>query len=177
MDEGIKRKLVGSAVLVVVALIVLPLIAPKAKNAAYLSEQVPLETDIPNMDMALPKSLSLRQIRPPESQASETIDVNEFEVDGKKVASATIDVPVKKEDGQALLWQIRVGSFAEAKNAIKLRNALREKGYKAFERLSEDGQYTRVFIGPSTQKTWLSDQLLVLEKEFGVKGELRLFTQ
>lgn len=177
MDDGIKRKLVGSAVLVLAALIVMPLVVPKAKNAAHLSDQVPLETDIPNMDMALPKSLSLRQAKPPEAQPRETIEIEEMNIDGKVVPAKTIEVPVQKEDGQAVLWQIRVGSFAKAENAIKLRNALRDKGYKAFERLSEDGQYTRVFIGPSTQKTWLNDQLLVLEKEFGVKGELRLFTQ
>lgn len=175
MDEGIKRKLVGSAVLLLVAFLVVPMILPKAKNASSLSSQVPVEANVPNMDMALPKSLSLQSNEV--EQTPRVVTIPDIEVDGKRQKGTEISVEPVASDGQAPLWQIRVGSFANAKNATSLRDALREKGYKAFAQLSKDEQYTRVFIGPSTQKTWLNDQLSVLEKEFGVKGEIKPFAQ
>jgi cell division septation protein DedD len=65
-----------------------------------------------------------------------------------------------------------VASFAKPKNAIALRNNLRKAGYKAFDKPSSDGEYIRVFVGPSTQKDSLEQKLSSIEKSFKIKGEL-----
>lgn len=52
MDEGVKRKLAGAGVLVLVALIVLPQISSKTQNAEYLSQTVPIEVNIPEIGRA-----------------------------------------------------------------------------------------------------------------------------
>lgn len=172
MDESIKRKLVGAAVLVVVAIIVFPLLTPKARNAQYLSESVPKEASVPAMDMTLPKSLTLPQRESVGDAARDSVEVAPISVDGARQPGVVLDRPVVDGSGQAVVWQIQVASFSNPENAIKLRNQLRNKGYKAFEKRSVDGAYVRVFIGPSGQKTSLENQLVRIEKEFKLQGKV-----
>ena len=172
MDEGIKRKLVGTAVLVVVAIVVLPMITPRTQNAAYLSDSVPLESDVPDMLMPLPKSLSIATRTLVDSGPQTLINMKEADIDGDRLASANIAVPITDNSGQAKVWHIQVASFAEPSNAIALRNKLRDAGYKAFDRPSEDGKYIRVFVGPSTQMSSLEQKIAQINKTFKIKGEL-----
>ncbi len=58
---------------------------------------------------------------------------------------------------------------------MKLRDKLRNSGFKAFEKLSGDGVHTRVFIGPSTQKTELERQRNAIQKRFKLKAEVLPF--
>lgn len=173
MDEGIKRKLVGAGVLVTVAIVVLPMITPRAQNAAYLSKSVPLEPNIPNMSMPLPKSLSIntRDLKG-EDVKPEAIVMNDIVVDGDKLTPKNIEVPVVDKSGQSKVWHIQVGSFADPKNAISLRNKLRKAGYKAFDKAADDGRHTRVFVGPSTQRANLEGQLSKINRAFKVEGQL-----
>ena len=75
MDEGVKRKLVGAGVLMTVALILLPQLTPKKQNAEYLAKSVPLETNIPNMDMPLPKSIAVANLTPLVPVSEQTVRI------------------------------------------------------------------------------------------------------
>lgn len=173
MDDGIKRKLVGAAVLVTVAIVVLPMITPRAQDAAYLSKSVPLEMNIPDMNMPLPKSLSIdmRDLKVSELE-SKSIVMKEMAVDGEVINPKDIEVPIIDASGQAKVWHIQVASFAEPKNAVALRNELRKAGYKAFDKPAADGKHIRVFVGPSTQRAGLESKLKSINKAFKVDGQL-----
>lgn len=174
MDEGVKRKLVGAGVLVLVALIVLPQISRKTQNAEYLSKTVPLEKNIPSMEMPLPKSLAI-PVDPmisPEQSVGDVVNIPVMKVDDEILPASQFDVPVATATGEAVVWQIQVGSFSKRDNALKLRDRLREAGYKAFEQFSADGQFTRVFIGPSTQKTAMEQKMLSIKQEFKLDAQL-----
>lgn len=175
MDEGVKRKLVGAGVLMTIALVLWPLITPKKQNAEYLAKSVPLETDIPNMEMPLPKSIAVAELAPtvntkPSSQAE--VRIQPIEVDGKTSKAQVFEKPVTDQTGQALVWHIQVGSFAKPENATKLKNKLRKAGYKAFEKLSKDGKHVRVFVGPDTQKQKLDKQLKAIQAKFKLEGKI-----
>ena len=177
MDEGIKRKLVGAAVLVTVALIVLPNITSKTRNAEYLSKSVAVETSVPAMDMPLPKSLSIPVSPEVASDAAKgkLVAMKDMVVDGQVLPMKGFEIPVTLSSGQAVVWQIQVASFANINNALSLRDKLRDAGYKAFEKKTLDGKHTRVFVGPSTQKSSLQRKLADIKKQFNLKAELTVF--
>ncbi len=177
MDEGIKRKLVGAGVLVSVALIVLPQLSTSAGDASYLAKSVPIEADVPDMAMPLPKSLSIPTSDPTmaAAQPAEKVLLDDMKVDTQTLKLKEFEKPVLDNTGQAVVWHIQVGSFAKAKNAFELRDKLRKAGYKAFEEVSDDAAYTRVFVGPSTQKHQLEAQMLSIKQTFNVQGQLVVF--
>jgi len=174
MDEGIKRKLVGVAVLVVVALVVLPQVTPKTQNAEYLSKSVPQEEQVPSMEMPLPKSLSMptRETRLVEEVEQEEVVIAASQIDTKAKERSSFEIPQADVSGQVKVWQIRVGSFAKPENAINLRDGLIKQGYKAFVKNSRDGSYVRVFVGPSSQKKSLENQLLEIRRLYKLEGEI-----
>ncbi len=178
MDEGIKRKLVGAVVLVTAALIILPNITSKTRNAEHLGRSVAIETHIPSMEMPLPKALpiTVSKVMPENTPKGEFVAMQDIEVDGQTLALKGFEVPVTTPSGQAVTWQIQVASFAKIKNALKLRNKLRKAGYKAFEKLSPDAKFTRVFVGPSTQKMQLLDELKAIKKDYKLTPKLTIFT-
>jgi len=177
MEQGIKRKLVGAGVLSMVAIIVLPQLSPSADDASYLAKSVPLETSVPDMEMPLPKSLNIPTADPKAvaKQVPKTIPMSDMQVDTQTLKVESFDKPVLDKTGQSVVWHIQVGSFSKSENAISLRNKLRKAGYKAFEQLSKDGQYTRVFVGPSTQKQQLQGQLEQIKRDFKLDGQIVVF--
>ena len=177
MDEGIKRKLVGAGVLATVAIIVLPQLSTTAGDASYLAKSVPVETNIPDMDMPLPKSLAIASSDPLSvaDQVATKVTMTDMKVDTQTLKLQDFEKPILDKAGQAVVWHIQVGSFAKSKNALELKDKLRDAGYKAFEQISDDGAYTRVFVGPSTQKEQLEAQMLAIKQTFKLEGQLVVF--
>lgn len=175
MDEGVKRKLVGAGVLMTVALILLPQLTPKKQNAEYLAKSVPLETNIPNMDMPLPKSIAVANLTPQTPVSEQAVRIKAIEVDGERIDAHSFEKPIIDSTGQGKVWHIQVGSFAKADNAKKLKNKLRKAGYKAFEQLSKDGKLVRVFVGPNTQKAQLQKQLKEIKKAYKLDAQILPF--
>ncbi|MEY8204501.1 MAG: SPOR domain-containing protein [Bermanella sp.] len=177
MDEGIKRKLVGAAVLVTLVLIILPNITSKTKSAEHLSQSVALETNVPAMAMPLPEPLPILvspEVREPLPAAKQVV-MKDMEVDGQVLPLQGFEIPLTLDNGQAVVWQIQVASFAKVNNALALRDKLRDAGYKAYEQQTPDGKYTRVLVGPSTQKSALQDKLTRIKQAFKLTPELTLF--
>jgi DedD protein len=56
------------------------------------------------------------------------------------------------EQGAAIAWTLQLGAFKDSQNAIKLRDSLREKGYKAYILKNGTGTYDRVYVGPMLQR-------------------------
>jgi cell division septation protein DedD len=177
MDEGIKRKLVGAGVLVTIALVILPNLASRTRNAEYLAESVAVEANVPSMNMPLPKALSIEVSADisPSIDAGKLVVMEDIQVNAEVLPLTGFEIPVTTRAGQAVVWLIQVGSFAKASNALTLRDELRAAGYKAYEKLSLDGKYTRIFVGPSSQKSLLRKKLTDIETQFKLKAEIVLF--
>lgn len=69
-------------------------------------------------------------------------------------------------------WSVRLGSFADARNATNLTQRLQEAGYKAYSRETENeqGLITIVFVGPWLDRVLADDYLRQLEEEFELSG-------
>ncbi len=174
MDEAIKRKLVGAAVLVIIALIMLPQLMPTSRNTRYLSDSVPAMPEAPAMVMPTPKSLDIpvSELLAEGTPSGSTVTVASVQVDREKTPVETFQKPNKTVTGQASIWQIQVASFAEISNAIALRDRLRKDGFQAFEQLSDDGRHTRVFVGPSYQKIELEKQAQQIDEQHHLKTQI-----
>lgn len=68
-------------------------------------------------------------------------------------------------------WAVQVGSFTQRDNAMKLRDKLRSKGYKAFvEQITSAGKtFYRVRVGPEISR----DKAEALQKELQTKMKLQ----
>ncbi len=176
MDDGIKRKLVGAGALVIAGLLVLPLISPQTKNAQYLQQSVPEMPEAPDMTMSTPKALDIEVsdlINPKQAATKpKSVTINEVVIDDEVVPASNFDLPEKTNTGQAQTWQIQVASFAKAANALTLRDKLRAQGMQAYEQLAQDGVHTRVFVGPSFQKSELEQLLPQIANTYKVKPQI-----
>jgi DedD protein len=66
-------------------------------------------------------------------------------------------------------WAVQLSSFANAANAIALRDALRGRGFVAFVESAPD-RTTRVYLGPDLQKGNAVAAQQRLSRDLGIKG-------
>ena len=69
-------------------------------------------------------------------------------------------------------WVVQLGSFGEAKNADRLRQKVRAKGYAAYLEKAQAGgkTLTRVFAGPFAEKSDAVSAKQALDRDFGIKS-------
>lgn len=154
-----KQRLVGSVVLICVAVIIVPMLldgdgvnAPEL-NVAVPPAPVPLETptlEVPTGELPTP-------VLPPAPDPSgstvagqgpeaETTDDDNPE----EVAQADSGTASRNDDGLLQGWSVRLGTFGDAGNADSLMRDLRAGGHKAYTRLirRDSGDLTAVLVGP-----------------------------
>lgn len=92
-------------------------------------------------------------------------------VESEPVYSRALPV-LDEETGLPQGWSVRLGSFADARNATNLTQRLQEAGYKAYSRETENAQglITIVFVGPWLDRVLADDYLRQLEEEFELSG-------
>lgn len=178
METELKQRLIGAAVLVILAVIFIPMLLDTSVD----EKQVMSGTNIPPQpaDMPAPppaEDFSSRIIpleQPPEdAPAPETAESPEPEPsigpepavegpppsDSAATAEAT-HAPVVENAGKAgsvgvTAWVVQLGSFSNAENAETLNQKLRRAGYKAFvEPLRQNNSTVyRVRIGPELKRS------------------------
>ena len=82
---------------------------------------------------------------------------------------ATEAVPPAEARVGLAAWAVQLSSFANAANAIALRDALRGRGFVAFVETAPD-KTTRVYLGPELQKTNAVLAQQRLARDLGIKG-------
>lgn len=169
MDERLKQRLVGAAVLVLAAVIFVPMLLDQGdgdpKPPARIIQPLPLEP----MPPPLPEDVSARSV-PLDSQP--TAAVPALAAPGAQKPPAKT---VKKADSVAPAaarskagFAVQVGSFSKAGNARGLRDKLVAKGYTAFVKSS--GSVTRVYVGPQSSRGEAEKVLKKLLAELQLKG-------
>ena len=74
-------------------------------------------------------------------------------------------------------WVIQLGSFAQESNAVKLQQTLQQAGFVTFNRRirAKSGWLTKVYVGPSLQKSELEQALSEVNRLAKVKGIITPF--
>ena len=173
MEERIKQRMVGAAVLVALAVIFIPIILEGPEE-----EFGPWGTKLPKP----PAAGALSDIEPlvlPEHGATEPVHRIVLDVDPSRMAEkkanqeataenqavvTTTSIPDNQESKPATgssvadkglqSWVVQVGSFNDKQKALGLQSRLQVKGYTAFvEPLSaEPGSMYRVRVGPELKR-------------------------
>lgn len=183
MDERLKQRLVGGAVLVTVAVIFLPMVLddstgsrqdivsgniPPWPEQAFRSRIVPLDEPPPGRARAPAAAQAVPQ------PAVGTV-ASEPPAVSAPPAKASAALPAESgADVRVGLtaWAVQLGSFSQPGNAIGLRDRLRAKGFAAFvETVYVDKKrITRVYVGPELLRAKASASQKRLAKEFKTEG-------
>lgn len=199
MDERLKQRLVGAAVLVLLAVIFVPMVLdrpsdtevriehpqlPPGPDADFSSRIVPLTEPKTPLLQATPRSRAAPLIDPPkpaepaEPEKSVAAAASMPAVEAKPAPapeSPSQPEPVAKAskvEQAPSAWAIQLGSFSSAKNAVALREKLTKLGYVAFIETAEvqGKEITRVFVGPELAKERAGELVKKLQAETKLKG-------
>ena len=177
MDEKLKQRMVGAAVLVSMAVIFLPMVLETASDTheSITESNVPPQPKGAFQSRIVPATEAelqdpQRSALPPAAAPSTEQPPAETRVPAQKQTARK--QPVKQVTGGLTAWVVQLGSFSETGNAVGLLNRLRAKGYAAFvETVKLDGgRSTRVYIGPELLRARALKAQKQLEREFGMKG-------
>ena len=204
MEEGLKQRLVGAVVLVLLAVVFIPMLldistetqetgvdlrSSSDGNTEFSSRIVPLEV----AQGESPENAPGQDVEPVDQRASvdgvESQAVNESHDATLPIVSAP-DPPEggesagldagegKQPDAEApgakrsepVTWAAQLGSFADRRNALVLRNRLRAKGYAAFTEsaTSDQGEVTRVLVGPEPTRDRTVSTIESLRRDTGL---------
>lgn len=183
MDERLKQRLVGAAVLVSLAVIFVPMLLDGAREPEprFVVDDIP---DRPTQEDASP-IIPLEDLDAPSGSPASDADRSAPEATSEPgVSAAAVEAerdapsggpqrPGAPTDTAAVsAWVVQLGSFARSQNAVALRDQLRAKGYTAFLESadSDQGRVTRVYVGPELRRAQAEQALKKLQGEVDLKG-------
>ena len=170
MDDGLKQRVVGALVLLALAVIFVPVLFEQERI-----EPVNTETLIPPSPTIAPPAT--REIRIPSvekkaPEASIAFLPNPDEKQELFDEAAGLD-----ENGVPKSWVLQVASFKSNDRAIEFRDRLISDGHKAYLRqlTANQGQLTRVYVGPKINKDRLITEKQKIDKMYSVDSLLLKF--
>ncbi|AVJ55492.1 SPOR domain-containing protein [Idiomarina sp. OT37-5b] len=179
MASPLQNRLVGTIILVALAVIILPdvLDGEKAETVEEF-ETIPLQPE---------QEVALQEPQPVPEETRARLQQNDAENDESELektadtaqpinnddSAATLQAPPREPkefaaDGEA--YVIQLGAFSNADSVNKLVVQLRDKGYAAYSERS--GRLTKLMVGPDTSKAELEKQLPALTKLTGLNGKV-----
>ena len=198
MAAALKNRLVGTVILVAVAVIILPdmLDGKKSSNGDVFVNvpSAPAKKPIVNPEPFPDERVEASAQRPveivnekpvdepdspaesaPETRSDSTAKVNNSPNDD--LARQTV-VEAPEESEQNNSWVIQLGSFRHQKNVKQLLDKLENAGYRAFSRPIEtsSGPLTKVFVGPNLNKRELDGAISHLQELTGLRGKVTRFS-
>lgn len=204
MSSALQNRLVGTIIVVALAVIFLPdlLDGKKTENAAtFVSvpdapDRQPLvqPQSFPSEEVAAAASRPLEVIEEPpvddnptpaasESPSTEAASVDDVSdnIDSVQteptLAEQTVITPPDQAIDDNAGWVIQLGSFRHQKNVRELLDKLEGAGYRAFSRPVDTsaGRLTKVFVGPDLQRSSLEGALPHLRELTGLSGKITEF--
>lgn len=205
MKPGTKQRIVGTVVLLALALIFLPIVfdgegsyqppissrIPETPIISILPEPVqtrPVLLDDIQLDSSdsEPTIVSVPPQEPdsnePTASSADNAPVNNVSASNVEVsdslASFTREIPSLSNNGLPQGWSVRLGLFSDAENASKLLNQLLAADYKAYSRdiKIEQGLMTGVFVGPWLERGRVAEYQTKLQEEFSLAGMIVKYT-
>lgn len=180
MKPETKQRIVGTVVLLALALIFLPIIFD-----GQGSYQSPVSSRIPEAPVIsiLPDPVQARPIITADAVAEEVVPQPELPVEPQtEVASNeepvdsepafSREIPTLDSSGLPQGWSVRLGSFSDSANAENLITRLQTAGYRAYSRDlgDEPDTMTGVFVGPWLEREKVDDYQQALQEEFSLTG-------
>ncbi len=200
MDQHTKQRIVGSAVILIAAVVLLPVLFDgQGSYDMPLESRIPApvafpepprivperpvviaDTDQIRVDAVAPADVASAEPQPTPALASQDATATPV-VEPEPVVVAEVTEPVAppavvapKLDSTGLPegWSVRLGSFSSAANARSLVERLQARGHRAYTRevRTEQGTLTAVFVGPGVDRAAMQQLQRQLLDEFELSG-------
>jgi len=178
--EPNKERIVGSIVLLVLAVILSPVIFDG--QGSYESQLVSRIPDEPLVEI-LASPVQVRPIIIADTENTELAGIDEEVISSEDTLpnptlaeNSELDdqIPGLDSSGLPRGWSIRLGSFAETTNASNLVDRLRQSGYKAYTNIITNpaGDLTSVLVGPWLDPSLADKYREELQDEFMLAGDV-----
>jgi DedD protein len=186
-EHTFKQRIVGAIVLVALAVIFIPMLLPGHRDIGFTDSGSPIPPKPAELENLKVLELEKPQPAPPPREIVRTpIDERSPSTPAVEVESTSEDktpLPVETKPAPSTnqaeqpaastpkAWAVQVGSFTQRDNAMRLRDQLRRKRYKAFvEQISSaDRTFYRVRVGPEVSR----NKAAALQKELQTKMKLQ----
>ena len=177
MDERLKRRVVGAAVLVVAAVAFVPMVLDKgSESPPQPTRSIPSTSPLPPPTPPLaPENTDVRvvplesPVTPPPAEPPKPAKIAKPAPPSKEKATAKVaSKPAAPKPAANAGFAVQLGSFSKAGNAVGLRDKLNAKGYKAFVKTS--GAISRVYVGPQKNRAEAQKALEKLLADTKMKG-------
>ena len=196
MTSALKNRLVGTIIVVALAVIFLPDFLD-GKKQTNREPFVSVPTNPPVKPIVEPEPFPSERVAKAAVQAVEIVDdvavddslelneqskalateVQEQPVREDELASQTIVDASNEQGDEDAGWVIQLGSFRHEKNVKALLDKLEKAGYRAFSRKiqTSSGPLNKVFVGPDLDKKALESALPHLNELTNLKGKVTTF--
>lgn len=173
MGEGLKQRLIGAVVLLVLLIVLAPALFTGGETHPLVSSTPVLEA--PGLEPPpVPVFVDQLGVSPDivEVVSSSSEIVLEPESDGAEKPTGVDD------KGHLKAWSLQLATFADKTNARNLEKQLKGKGYSAYQKKisTEKGKvFYRVYLGPEVRPDELQQLKVSIKKEMGLEGILVRF--
>jgi DedD protein len=186
-EHSFKQRIVGAIVLVALAVIFIPMLLPGHRDIGFTDNGSPIppkpaeleNLKVLELEKPQPAPAPREIVRTPIDERSPATPAGEVESPSAEKTPPPEEVLAEPKTNQATqtdattpkAWAVQVGSFTQRENAMRLRDQLRSKKYKAFvEQISSAGKtFYRVRVGPEVSR----DKAEALQKELQSKMKLQ----
>ena len=174
MGEGLKKRLLGAAVLLGLLIILAPalfrggnnhpLVVGELSQATQL-QPPPVPDFVDHLDVA-PEVVNVVPL--PEESAPVSVDRA-----NKEAPESVPPTPGVDDTGHLKAWTLQLATFADKNNARKLVQKLKSEGYSAYQKqfINPQGKSLyRVYVGPEVRPDELQQLRQVIDKSMGLEG-------
>jgi len=182
MSEQTRYRLTGAVFLAALAIILAPMLfdgdgLPDV-DVERLSASVPMDPVQAPSDAFAQETFD--QVVQATDQFRQSADAQGFRADNStRLGELSLANPDSGAAAGSSIWAVQVASFTEERNAIGLRDELREAGYEGFlSAIKRDDEiWTRVVIGPFLDAAEARRVASTVSSSFSVSAELRAVIQ
>jgi len=167
MDEALKQRLVGAAVLAVIAVITVPWLLGKPESARR--ERVAPRPVVSTPAVVVPETIVQAETQAHADAHSRASAVELTHTTGEPLRAQP--APTRAPASVLGAWFVQLAAFSSAENAQKLQGRLRKLGQASEVRV--DGAYWLVFAGPYAAKSTATQARGGLERRTGLRGVVR----
>ncbi len=206
MNSALQNRLVGTVIIVALAVIFLPDLLDGKKQTKQdiqvsipkvpevLSMRQPSEVDIEALNQQAQITASIELETAVDDEPSTELESSRPTMSIPTTNNASSELNMQPQNSNASLanqtqiliadpqdsagWVVQLGSFRHQKNVRELINVLEKAGYRTFSRpvQTPSGELTKVFVGPEIEQEKLKMALPHLNEITKLKGRLTPFT-
>jgi len=177
----LQNRLVGTVILVALAVIILPdLLDGKKRQQTQDYETIPLQpqTEVAQQQVEMPDTDGVPQ---PKSRqlnlaitAEDAPEVSAEEAEAFQGTAEPREAQPQDSQVEKTAWVIQLGVFRNADSVDRLVQRLQQEGYKAYaEKVPTDsGVLTKLMVGPSSAKDNLEQELTQLNELTKLQGKV-----